>query len=71
MTLDDHLIRVQLLRRVPPHNAKDYVSYPSFIADRLITARYARLVSDDENAELNSPLLYLPNGQPYFLARKD
>ena len=69
--LDQTLTRVQLLRRVPPHNAKDYVSYPAFIAERLLAAGYVRAVSDAENAELDSPRLYLPNGQPYHLARKD
>ena len=69
--LDQTLTRVRLLHRVPPHNAKDYVSYPAFLAERLIAAGWARTVSEDENTEIASPLLYLPNGQPYCLARKD
>ena len=69
--LDQTLTRVRLLRRVPPHDAKDYVSYPAFLAQRMIAKGWARAVSDDENAEIDSPLLYLPNGKPYCLARKD
>ena len=71
LSMDTTLIRVCLLRRVPPHDAKDYVSYPTFIAEQLVAMRYARVVLAEENLELDSPRLYLPHGRSYSLAQKD
>jgi hypothetical protein len=62
---------VQLLRRVPPHDVRDYVRYPALIAKEIVRAGWGRAVSDEEVAEINSPRLYIPAGTPHFGARKD
>lgn len=62
---------VQLLRRIPPHERRDYVRYPALIAMRIVDAGWGRLVGPDEEAELDSPRLYIPHGIPHTGARRD
>lgn len=62
-------VRCYLLRDVPPCKRFDYVSYPTLIANQLLARGYVRLASDEEDAEIDSPKLYIPSGQPYRSAR--